>query len=220
MFGYSPTFHDDESRDPYDALDRYTDLCRILAFNADPAVLSESQRQQLDALHGSMGAALEIALQTARLEPGTYAYSNYFRQFGHPDLSSLMPPLFDTWERYAAYKHMPVPAGDTISFQLTDEHLKLLRHLRVDWYQPQTYTGINFKRPYGDMTYFELDMSAILGIPVPYDEQKQIAFSDEQRHHFHTLHTDMLFALPVLLRNGVITPGHYQMGGGGWALVS
>lgn len=220
MFGYSPTFHDDESRNPYDALDRYTDLCRILAIDADPAALSQSQQQQLDDLHVSMGVVLQLALHTARLEPGTYHYDNYFRQFQHPDLSAFMPPLFDTWEQYSAYKHMPVPTGNTVSFQLTDAHLKLVRGLRVDWNQPQTYTGINFKRPYGDMTYFELDMAAILGIPVPYNAQKQVSFSDDQRRHFHTLHTGMLFALPVLLRHGAISAGHYQMGDDGWVLVS
>jgi hypothetical protein len=223
MFGYSPTFHysdDDEDLVPYDVIDRHTDLCRILGLDGDPAALSETQLKQLDDLHESMGVALEIGLETAQLQPGEYPYGNYFQKFQFPDLSSFMPPLFDTWERYSAYKHMPVPQGDSITFQLTDEHLKLLRKLRVDWNQPQSYTGINFKRPYGDMTYFELDLAAILGITVPYDEHKEVHFSDEQRSYFHTLHTDMLFALPVLLRQGKISAGRYQIVDGDWALVS
>jgi hypothetical protein len=34
------------------------------------------------------------------------------------------------------------------------------------------------------------------------------------------LHTDMLFALPVLLRQGKISAGRYQIVDGDWALVS
>jgi hypothetical protein len=220
MFGYSPTFHyddDDEDLSPYDVLDRNSDLCRILGLEGDPAGLSAEQQKQLDDLHESMGTALEIALESVQLPAGEYHYANYFQQFQYPDLSSFMPPLFDTWELHSAYKHMPVPQGDNITFQLTDAHVKLLPQIRVDWYEPEFYTGINFKRPYGDMTYFELDMAAILEIPVLRDAQNQPQFSDEQRRTFHTLHTDMLFVLP---RQGKISAGHYQVVDDRWSLVS
>jgi hypothetical protein len=215
MFGYSPAFHDHEDGNPYiRLLDRHRDLSRIIGLDADPTALSEAQQKELDALHESMGTALEIALETAQLAAGEHHYPNYFQQFELPGLSALMPPLFDTWERYGEYRQMPAPKADQITFQLTDDHLKLLRHIRVDWNPPEGYTGINFKRPYGDMTYFELDMAAILGIPASADE-----FSDDQRRIFHTLHTDMLFALPVLLRLGKISTGHYQVVDDKWSLI-
>jgi hypothetical protein len=94
--------------------------------------------------------------------------------------------------------------------------VRLLRALRIDWREPNSLVGINFKRPYGDMTYFELDMAGILGVPITRDEDQQPSFSEEQVSYFHRLHTEMLFALPVLLRHGALSSGLYQLSDGVW----
>jgi hypothetical protein len=216
FLGYSPTFHDGDDVAPYSIDDRRADLCRILALDVDASRLSAELEQKLDTLHVSMGSALEIALDAARLTPGAYSYANYFAKIASPVLEMLMPPWLDGEEFSSEHAYMPVPTGDTITFELTAEHLRLLRALRVDWLERNSLAGINFKRPYGDMTYFELDMADILGVPVHRDEQQQPLFSDEQLRYFHRLHAEMLFALPVLLRHGTLGAGLYQMVDGVW----
>ena len=218
LLGYSPTFHE-EDEVPYTVYDLHADLCRILALDVDVSHLSSELENELDSLHSSMGIAVEIALDAARLEPGTYSYPNYFAQIECPALEMLMPPPFGTAESPSESNYLPVPTGDTITFQLTVEHVRLLRGLRIDWREPNSLVGINFKRPYGDMTYFELDMADILGIPVPRDEQQYPNFPEEQLRYFHQLHTDMLYALPILLRHGTLSTGYYQIPGEVWERV-
>jgi hypothetical protein len=62
-------------------------------------------------------------------------------------------------------------------FRFTDQHRRLLRALRFEWPDQQTvwiaarsaYPApvVHFKRPFGDMTAFDLDMADILGHPRP-----------------------------------------------------
>jgi hypothetical protein len=62
------------------------------------------------------------------------------------------------------------------TFVFTAAHRALLKHLRFGWPQPsliflgnggQIVPTVNFKRPFGDMTAFDIDMAAILGRPPP-----------------------------------------------------
>jgi hypothetical protein len=62
-------------------------------------------------------------------------------------------------------------------FNLTVQHCRLLRKLRLEW--PDGFTNsafvewnypdpvVHFKRPFGDMTAFEIDMAEILDLPIP-----------------------------------------------------
>jgi hypothetical protein len=219
FLGYSPTFHDDENTVPYSVHDRRADLCLLLALDVDVSSLSPEVEQELDALHASMGSVLEVALDATQLTPGTYSYPNYFAQLASPALEWLMPPQFEGEGSSPEHAYWPVPTGDTITFELTAEHVRLLRALRIDWREPNSLVGINFKRPYGDMTYFELDMADILGVPISRDEHQQPSFSNEQIAYFDRLHAEMLFALPVLLRHGAPSSGPYQLVDGVWRRV-
>ena len=65
-------------------------------------------------------------------------------------------------------------------FRFSDQHRRLLRELRLEWPdQPIIWflagsgypaPTVHFKRPFGDMTAFEIDMAAILGLPRPRDD--------------------------------------------------
>jgi hypothetical protein len=60
---------------------------------------------------------------------------------------------------------------------ITEQHRRLLRELRMHWPNPSTMSymdrggypvlAVYFKRPFGDMSAFELDMADILGLPTP-----------------------------------------------------
>jgi len=64
-------------------------------------------------------------------------------------------------------------------FAFTDQHRRLLHELRLEWPDRQMvpivagagYPApiVHFKRPFGDMTAFEIDMAAILDLPRPAD---------------------------------------------------
>lgn len=69
------------------------------------------------------------------------------------------------------------------TFMFTSAHRALLKHLRFGWPQPslisifpgwggQIVPIVNFKRPFGDMSAFDIDMTAILGLPHPADNGK------------------------------------------------
>jgi hypothetical protein len=62
-------------------------------------------------------------------------------------------------------------------FNFTVQHCRLLRKLRLEW--PDGFTNsafvewnypapvVHFKRPFGDMTTFEIEMAEILDLPIP-----------------------------------------------------
>ena len=93
-------------------------------------------------------------------------------------------------------------AAPKVTFELTDRHALLLRAAR--WRQ----MFMNAKRPYGDMTYFELDMAAILGEPVERTEEDALPEAQQQR--LWKLHTETLPALQLYLLQARIEPGEYE----------
>src|SRR6185503_3557899 len=110
-----------------------------LAQRAGMAVASpptEAQRRELDALVAELGDAFVVFMAQGTIQPGTYPYAN------------------------------PLASQPEIPFELTPAHVKLLKHARWEGGAPMAgWLGLNPKRPFGDMTYFELDMAAILGEP-------------------------------------------------------
>jgi hypothetical protein len=56
------------------------------------------------------------------------------------------------------------------------------------------------KRPYGDMTYFFIDMAAALGRPVIRDGKGDPQFSHQEIKEYQRLHGEMLWAITAFLR--------------------
>jgi hypothetical protein len=174
----------DPSR-PYGSADRYSDMARILGFAADGAALSADQKAALDQLYQDMTAAFEIALQHARLAPGDYSYT--------------------AASRFDEEAEVELP-GEAITFQVTDAHVKLLSGANGVWLEYWETLGINSKRPYGDMTSFELDMADILGMPVGSGSDLTL----DQLDQLQELHSDMIHTLPILLKYGALKTGRYH----------
>ena len=69
------------------------------------------------------------------------------------------------------------------------------------------------KRPYGDMTFFEIDMATILGItadgPPSAEQLGERDFSPAQLQHFAELHEQMEPVLQVFLLHARLAPGHF-----------
>ena len=124
-------------------------------------------------------------LETYRLAPGRYELDNDHRaiaQNGELQLNSWnSPPI-------------KLPPEDRFIFVVTQEHLTLMRNLNT-----RTWDGyvelMDLKRPYGDMTYFYIDMAEALGEPVPRDDDGQAVFPAEAEQRYERLHGEMLFAV-------------------------
>jgi hypothetical protein len=160
--------------------------------------LTPEQVANLHATQSELMQAFQVMIQLGKLEPGKYVFKNCLRDV-YPDGKCNI----DATGRGT----IAIPQTKIIEFRLTEEHLKLLHHGH--------FTGLSFdpKRPYGDMTNYEIDMADALGVPVP----GKVNFSQAQLQHFLRLHTEMLYALQVFIQNAAIEPGQYsQSGYGDW----
>jgi hypothetical protein len=90
------------------------------------------------------------------------------------------------------------------SFYFTKDHLLLLRHLRFGLRPPKgswsfhsnPVPTVNFKRPFGDMSAFDIDMAEILGLPRPEGQDFDPAL--------WKLYVEMLPALQVFVEHAQI----------------
>jgi hypothetical protein len=104
-------------------------------------------------------------------------------------------------------------------FTVTEDHLKLLRHVFVtDWDPGEGYfgaAGINSKRPYGN-SYVARDIAEILDAPDEdweYEDGEKAIVTDEAEERFKRLHVETMFALQIVLAAGEFRPGRYQCSG-------
>ena len=137
-----------------------------------------------------LSQALAQFMQRAKLPPGRYSYPNPLAGRGLELM--LPPPVADLGHR------------QTVDFEFTAHHDRLLRHLQ--------WRGllVDPKRPYGDMTYFELDMARILGDTVARGADGAPALTEQQTRRYERLHAQMISALQVFLREAQLAPGQYE----------
>ena len=93
-----------------------------------------------------------------------------------------------------------------IEFQLTEDHIKLLRQMEVGWQRDEFGAPeIDPKRPYGNSQVY-YDIAEHLGRDIP-EEPKE--FSDEEKAEMFKLHRETETALQIVLRTGNFAPGVY-----------
>ena len=165
---------------------------------------STTDTKRLKAIYADVGHALQSFLWYGELEPGVY-------RVPHPlngELSALD-------RRGARSKNSPEPK--IIEFQFKEAHRRLLDRAVLRWTDWPRYfgadhmnptPGIDPKRPYGDRTYFEIDMAEILGIPVK--DEPSDPFTPQQAKELVTLHHEMRQALQVFVVKAGIQPGVYK----------
>ena len=99
-------------------------------------------------------------------------------------------------------------------FTVTEDHLKLLRHIHLYWDYGEGYgaPAINPKRPYVD-SYVERSIAEILDAPDgdwEWDEEGEfLDLTPEAREHFTRLHVETMIVLHVTLAAGELRPGRY-----------
>ena len=156
----------------------YEDIARRAGLTlASPP--TQEQLRHIERLLSELPEALAEFLGEGRLKPGRYSYRNPLPSVPH--VGNLVAP-----------SHKELSHDATVTFDFTAEHAKLLRAARWEG------VAMNPKRPYGNMTYFELDMLEILGEPkTARDAEGHLAL--EQEHRLGRLHEDMQIAVQVFL---------------------
>ena len=138
--------------------------------------------------------ALQILLKFGELEPGRYSYEN-----------PLSASEEVNWRIDSNSEHgMPIHKEPQIDFDLTADHLRLLRGANARW------PGIDSKRPYGDMSCFYLDMAVLLGVaPEGVGEECEGGFSKPQVERFDALHRSMIYAFQTFLKHAARPRGQF-----------
>ncbi|AHB50387.1 hypothetical protein W911_15655 [Hyphomicrobium nitrativorans NL23] len=103
-----------------------------------------------------------------------------------------------------------------------DEHLKLMRDTQIRW--PSEWdceerldegaypaAAMDSKRPYGDMTFIEIDMARILGRLPPAPPDGVFEPEPALAAHLQRLHWQMLGAMQAFVENAEIAPGVYDL---------
>ncbi|HEY6259813.1 MAG TPA: hypothetical protein VIY51_28885 [Xanthobacteraceae bacterium] len=151
---------------PYGSNDMASDL---------GAIIGTRDRLAVARFHREVSAILIWALGNREIAEGAYRLAHLnnaaMEQRLRRDLAGLPPERIES-----IVSGMPRLAADGY-FRFTDQHRRLLRELRFEWPDPQIIwivaaggypaPAVHFKRPFGDMTAFEIDMAAILGLPNP-----------------------------------------------------
>ncbi len=90
---------------------------------------------------------------------------------------------------------------------LDAEVITLLRNTPIDWGDDEFWPGpcIDPKRPYGDMTWYALDVARILDWPMDKDEEGHFRPSEAQETAARGLHLRTLGALYAMLEHGQVT---------------
>jgi len=123
--------------------------------------------------------------QNGKLEPGTYQLDNY-----HLSYANKGQLIFDSNRS----RPTPLPKDAKINFKLTSAHLDLMRSMNTrDW--ENMVELMDPKRPYGDATYYYLDMASALDEPITYDANKHAKFSPASIKRYTQLHREMIFAV-------------------------
>ncbi|MEM7056496.1 MAG: hypothetical protein AAF557_02805 [Pseudomonadota bacterium] len=137
--------------------------------------------------------------ERAELTPGTYAMKNI--------TADDLRREFDWLEADDAYLGL-TPDGKVI---VTEDHLKLIRGIYWEW--PNEYDvedtlafdqwpmpAVDGKRPYGDMSFYQLDAHRLLEWPVEKrTADGYIELTEQQIEHGARLHTQMLGVTQVFL---------------------
>jgi hypothetical protein len=191
---------------PFGSTEIHRDVARILGhpgvFPAPPSGTPRERAGQMEVVELPAGLlqAVEILLDAGKLRPGSYTVINGMRE---RIAVGKAPSFYDA----ASPK---IPATPTFPFQVTEDHLKLIAHANFNFF------GFDLKRPYGDMTYYWLDIADALGVEIPPRTADGYAFTPEQIARFDRLHGEMLFTFQALLQYAQLEPGVYVASGGRW----
>jgi hypothetical protein len=168
---------------PYGSNDMLADVKRIGGVHTDKEAIT---------LHRQTQDALDDFLRHAQLRPGNYSYANPLENKRPEFTIDILVKIDPKQEK-----------SNTVTFEFTEQHLKLLRAAVVRWNEWDEEEGEEFhatpgldpKRPYGSATFFYKDMADALGIDFKSDDELLA-----RKSFFLKLHHEMQPALQVFLK--------------------
>ena len=138
---------------------------------------------------------IELSFLFAELAPGDYEYER---------------PESEEFEHHPDLEEGP----EVKVFHFEEKHLKLIRSMSVrhsyTFDDGKVLVGVDAKRPYGDLTYFEADMARVLGLPVGRNERDEFQLTPEVEEQMFQLHLEMEVAVQIFLRNASLEPGSFK----------
>jgi hypothetical protein len=104
-----------------------------------------------------------------------------------------------------------------IKFELTKNHVKLLKHLRWsvndNGFIVSTEDETEDTAPFGENNLYDAMDLILNGMPEgidPFTHEELIEYSDEQKAEWDALYAELPMALDVILFNGHFNLGHYK----------
>ena len=110
------------------------------------------------------------------------------------------------------YKLPGKPLECSEYFEVTEDHLKLLKRMYIEWSEWEAGAPcVDPKRPYGN-SYVEGDVLEILDIPLPpiKNEYGEISYTEEQEEFARKIHFETLYALQIAIATGKFEVGRYK----------
>lgn len=100
---------------------------------------------------------------------------------------------------------------DKVQFELTEDHLKLIRRMNVSYNDFCEFGApeIDPKRPYGNSSVY-FDIGEILGIDPEEGDPEDAEYSSDQMEDMLAIHKETATALQVILASGSFEPGVYE----------
>src|SRR6202521_4028724 len=160
--------------------------------------------------------AAGVLVDAGKLQTGSYTIINGMRERLAAGGNIEGVAVYEA-SKYPYQAAPEIPATPTFRFEVTADHLKLFARARFK------DRGFNVKRPYGDMTYYELDMADALGVKLPertgnegvsgkvYVADVSADFTPEEIARFDRLHGEMLFTFQAFLQYAQLEPGVYVL---------
>lgn len=125
--------------------------------------------------------------------------------------SSIVDEVFADLKKKEDALRKQKQSDDRLSFDLTEEHVKLMKRLNIKWIRDDSYLGhieIDAKRPYGNSD-IEDDIAKIIGLKLLTNQYDEVEMSKEQYVQVRKLHEEVKFALEILVVSGKAELGKY-----------
>lgn len=194
------------SENPFGGRGIYEDMAKILGLG-EASRLSAEQKRELDQMLVDLAYDIPaIFLSAAAVNPGKYLLKNTLVD-DYP--AGKFNINIDGSGDYEFGKSL------TLDFELTEEHIKLMRV--AAW----KYWCVDPKRPYGDMTYFYIDIANAIGLQYERTPDGKPNIAKRELKRMDRLHAEMVFAMSVLFQFGELEPGVFvEHGHNHWALAT
>ena len=219
--------------EPFGSQNVYGDISHIVGLgplgkDSAKLKLTPQQEERAKQFLKDLFPAVEIFLQNARLAPGEYKLR--VKQPSALDEGVSQVDFVASEREKELVLMSPPEAVDGDPFTFTSEHRKLL-FATADYLRGNSRAAkgeenyfdvpaLDPKRPYGDMTYYPLDIAEQLGIAIDNRDyegrDKPPPFRIEKLKKLVDLHLSMLDAMILFLAEATLEVGNYEKRDGVW----